>query len=186
MRGHSIEARVYAEDPARGFLPTGGEVLGLAEPEGPGVRVDSGLATGTVVGSDYDPMLAKVIAHAGDRAGALRALDRALADTAVLGITTNIDFLRFLLADPDVAAGRLDTGLLDRRLPDYVAAQHGDDELIAAAAYKWLRAWPAPVSDLWAVPSGWRMGEHAPTVHRLRAGARTDHVYLTGAPGAGR
>jgi acetyl-CoA/propionyl-CoA carboxylase, biotin carboxylase, biotin carboxyl carrier protein len=184
MRGHAIEARVYAEDPARGFLPTGGEVLDLAEPEGPGVRVDSGLAAGTVVGSEYDPMLAKVIAHAGDRAGALRALDRALADTAVLGITTNIDFLRFLLADPDVAAGRLDTGLLDRRLPDYVAAQHGDDELIAAAAYKWLRSWPAPVSDLWAVPSGWRMGERAPTTFRLHAGERTDHVYLTGTPGA--
>ena len=114
-------------------------------PQGPGVRVDSGLRRGTVVGSDYDPMLAKVIAHAGDRPAALRALDRALADTAVLGVTTNIEFLRFLLADPDVAAGRLDTGLLDRRTPDFVPAQHGDDELIAAAAYKWLRGWPAPV-----------------------------------------
>ena len=68
-----------------------------------------------MVGSDYDPMLAKVIAHADDRPAALRALDRALADTAVLGVTTNVEFLRFLLADPDVVAGRLDTGLLDRR-----------------------------------------------------------------------
>ena len=184
MHGHAIEARVYAEDPARGFLPTGGEVLTLAEPGGPGVRVDSGLAAGTVVGSDYDPMLAKVIAHADDRPAALRALDRALAGTAVLGVTTNIDFLRFLLADPDVAAGRLDTGLLDRRTPDYVAAQPGDDELIAAAAFKWLRSWPAPVADLWAVPSGWRMGERAPTACRLHAGERTDHVYLTGTPDA--
>ena len=129
-------------------------------------------------------MLAKVIAHGDDRPAALRALDRALADTAVLGVTTNIEFLRFLLADPDVAAGRLDTGLLDRRTPDYVPAQHGDDELIAAAAYKWLRGWPAPVGDLWDVPSGWRMGERAPTTFRLRAGERTDHVYLTGAPSA--
>ncbi|MDT5184395.1 MAG: acetyl-CoA/propionyl-CoA carboxylase, biotin carboxylase, biotin carboxyl carrier protein, partial [Mycobacterium sp.] len=184
MRGHAIEARVYAEDPARGFLPTGGEVLDLAEPEGPGVRVDSGLAPGTVIGSEYDPMLAKVIAHAGDRQGALRALDRALTDTAVLGVTTNIEFLRFLLADPDVAAGRLDTGLLDRRTPDYLPAQHGDDELIAAAAYKWLRGWPAPVGDLWEVPSGWRLGERAPTTFRLHAGERTDHVYLTGTPSA--
>ena len=79
MSGHAIEARVYAEDPARGFLPTGGEVLDLAEPDGPGVRVDSGLAPGTVIGSEYDPMLAKVIAHADDRPAALRALDRALA-----------------------------------------------------------------------------------------------------------
>jgi acetyl-CoA/propionyl-CoA carboxylase biotin carboxyl carrier protein len=182
MTGHAIEARVYAEDPARGFLPTGGDVLDLAEPKGPGVRVDSGLARGMVIGSDYDPMLSKVIAHGDDRQAALRALDRALADTAVLGVTTNIEFLRFLLADPDVAAGRLDTGLLDRRTPDFIPAQHGDGELIAAAAYKWLRGWPAPVGDLWDVPSGWRVGERAPTTFRLHAGERIDHVYLTGTP----
>jgi acetyl-CoA/propionyl-CoA carboxylase biotin carboxyl carrier protein len=137
-----------------------------------------------VIGSEYDPMLAKVIAHGDDRAAALNALDRALTDTAVLGITTNIEFLRFLLADPDVAAGRLDTGLLDRRTPDYIPAPHGDNELIAAAAYKWLRAWPTPVGDLWAVLSGWRLGERAPTTFRLHAGERTDHVYLTGVPSA--
>lgn len=182
MTGHAIEARVYAEDPANGFLPTGGGVLGLAEPHGPGVRVDSGLADGTVVGSDYDPMLAKVIAHADDRPAALQALDRALSDTAVLGVPTNIEFLRFLLADPDVVGGRLDTGLLDRRTPDFVAAEPGDDELIAAAAYKWLRSWPVPAGSLWEVPSGWRIGEHAPTTVRLHAGDRTDHVYLTGTP----
>ena len=182
LTGHAIEARVYAEDPANGFLPTGGDVLGLAEPRGPGVRVDSGLADGTVVGSDYDPMLAKVIAHAADRPGALRALDRALADTAVLGVTTNIEFLRFLLADPDVVAGRLDTGLLDRRTTDFAAAQPGDTELIAAAAYKWLRSWPVPAGNLWEVPSGWRIGAHAPTTVRLHAGERVDHVYLTGTP----
>ncbi|OBK70213.1 acetyl-CoA carboxylase biotin carboxylase subunit [Mycobacterium sp. 1274761.0] len=184
MTGHAIEARVYAEDPTLGFLPTGGEVLGLVEPEGRGVRVDSGLAEGTIVGSDYDPMLAKVIAHAGDRSAALRTLDRALVDTAVLGVTTNIEFLRFLLADPDVVAGRLDTGLLDRRTTDFTAAETGDDELIAAAAYKWLRGWTAPTGNLWAVPSGWRIGTHAPTVVRLHAGERTDHVYLTGTPEA--
>ena len=94
MPGHAIEARVYAEDPAHGFLPTGGTVLDLEEPNGQGVRVDSGLFAGTVVGSDYDPMLAKVIAHGDDRAAALRGLDRALADTTVLGVVTNIDFLR--------------------------------------------------------------------------------------------
>jgi len=184
MTGHAIEARVYAEDPANGFLPTGGDVLDLVEPHGPGIRVDSGLARGTVVGSDYDPMLSKVIAYAGNRPAALRALDRALADTAVLGVTTNVEFLRFLLADPDVAAGRLDTGLLDRRTPDFAAAQPGDDELIAAAAYKWLRHWPKPVGNLWEVPSGWRIGERAPTTIRLHAGQRTDHVYLTGTPHA--
>ncbi|MCW2513564.1 MAG: biotin carboxyl carrier protein [Mycobacterium sp.] len=182
MSGHAIEARVYAEDPSRDFLPTGGTVLDLVEPDS--ARVDSGIAVGTVVGSDYDPMLAKVITHACDRSSALKALDRALADTAVLGVTTNVDFLRFLLADPDVAAGRLDTGLLDRRTPDYLGVQATDDELIAAAVHHWLRLWPATPGDLWAVPSGWRVGRRAPSTFRLRAGERTDHVHLTGTPDA--
>ena len=99
-------------------------------------------------------------------------------------MTTNVEFLRFLLADPDVVAGRLDTGLLDRRIGDFAPAQPGDDELIAAAAYRWLRSWPATGGDLWAVPSGWRMGERAPTTIRLHDGERTDHVYLTGTPDA--
>lgn len=182
LRGHAIEARVYAEDPVNGFLPTGGTVLDVAEPRGPGIRVDSGIRAGSVIGSDYDPMLAKVIGHGDDRAAALRTLDRALAGTAVLGVTTNIEFLRFLLADPDVAAGRLDTGLLDRRTPDFVPVPIGDDQLIAAAAVVWLRGWPARGGDLWAVPTGWRLGEAAPTTVRLHAGHRTDHVHITGTP----
>jgi acetyl-CoA/propionyl-CoA carboxylase biotin carboxyl carrier protein len=184
LRGHAIEARVYAEDPARGFLPTGGEVLEVVEPKGPGVRVDSGLSAGMVVGSDYDPMLAKVVAHGADRLAALQALDRALADTAVLGVVTNVDFARFLLADPEVVAGRLDTGLLDRRASDFVAAPPSDERFIAAAAYRWLRLWPAPGADLWEVPSGWRLGAPAPVSIRLRAGERTEHVHITGTPTA--
>ncbi|MCX8557432.1 acetyl/propionyl/methylcrotonyl-CoA carboxylase subunit alpha [Mycolicibacterium mucogenicum] len=179
MTGHAIEARVYAEDPAHDFLPTGGTVLALAEPAD--ARVDSGIRAGSVIGSDYDPMLSKIIAYGPDRESARRGLDRALADTAVLGVGTNIDFLRFLLADEDVIAGRLDTGLLDRRTGDYVAAQAGDDEFIAAAAYRWLHSW-SDAGELWATPTGWRVGEHAPTTIRLRAGDRTDHVHLTGTP----
>mgnify|MGYP001384979733 CR=1 FL=1 len=181
MTGHAVEARLYAEDPANGFLPTGGPVLGLREPGGGGIRVDSGLVAGTVVGSDYDPMLAKVIAHAGDRASALQALDRGLAGTAVLGLTTNVEFLRFLLADPDVVAGRLDTGLLDRIAPEFAPAPIGDAQLIAGAAYPWLRYWAA-ADDLWREPSGWRVGGRAPAAFRLHAGERTDHVYFTGTP----
>ncbi|MBV9352393.1 MAG: ATP-grasp domain-containing protein, partial [Mycobacterium sp.] len=150
LHGHAVEARVYAEDPARGFLPTGGDVLEVVEPKGPGVRIDSGLCAGMAVGSEYDPMLAKVIAHGADRPAALRALDKALADTAVLGVVTNIEFARFLLADSDVAAGRLDTGLLDRRAGGFLATAPADDHLIAAAAYRWLRLWPPPDADLWA------------------------------------
>ncbi len=188
LRGHAIEARVYAEDPAHGFLPTGGHVLALVEPTGSGIRVDSGLAAGTTVGSNYDPMLAKVITHADDRSAALRALDRALAETAVLGVVTNVEFLRFLLADPDVLAGRLDTGLLDRRAGDFSAAVPGHEHLIAAAAHRWLQRWAAagddPLVDLWNVPSGWRIAVPAATSIRLRAGERTDHVRITGTPDA--
>jgi acetyl-CoA/propionyl-CoA carboxylase biotin carboxyl carrier protein len=182
MSGHAIEARVYAEDPARDFLPTGGTVLDVVEPRT--ARVDSGIYAGTVVGNDYDPMLAKVITHAADRPAALKALDRALAETAVLGVTTNVDFLRFLLADPDVVEGALDTGLLDRRVGDYMPPTAGDDEFAAAAAYRWLRNFHTATDDPWSVPSGWRLGEAAATVLRLRSGERIDHILITGTPEA--
>ncbi|MFI8972228.1 biotin carboxylase N-terminal domain-containing protein [Nocardia asteroides] len=180
--GHAVEARVYAEDPGRGFLPTGGTVLALSEPQGAGVRVDSGLLEGTVVGSDYDPMLSKVIARGDTRADALARLDRALEQTVLLGVTSNIEFLRFLLADADVQAGRLDTALLDRRVADFRPAQVTDDEFVAAATYHWLRRWSATDGDPWSIPSGWRLGAPAPTALRLAAGDRTRHVFLTGTP----
>ncbi|MGE5695143.1 MAG: biotin carboxylase N-terminal domain-containing protein [Candidatus Sericytochromatia bacterium] len=182
LHGHAIEARVYAEDPDRGFLPTGGSVLDVVEPEMAGVRVDSGLAAGMVIGSDYDPMLAKVIAHGPDRATALLLLDRALAGTSVLGVVTNVEFLRFLLADPDVMAGRLDTGLLDRRVGDFAAATPTDEQLIAAGAYRWLATWDDATNDLWTQPSGWRIGGLNPTAIRLHTADRTDHVHITGQP----
>ncbi|MFZ3394305.1 acetyl/propionyl/methylcrotonyl-CoA carboxylase subunit alpha [Rhodococcus sp. 7Tela_A2] len=185
LNGHAIEARIYAEDPARGFLPTGGHVADVVEPSGPGVRVDSGVQAGTIVGSDYDPMLAKVIAHAADRAGALRRLDRALADTAVLGVVTNVDFVRFLLADDEVVAGALDTGLLDRRLEDYAAPGTSDTTFVAAAAHLWLQHWSAANSDPWSVPDGWRVGTHLPATFRLTSGDRTVHVGFSGTPAAG-
>ncbi|MCX5212802.1 ATP-grasp domain-containing protein [Kitasatospora sp. NBC_00240] len=112
--GHAIEARICAEDPERDFLPTGGRILLLEEPQGEGIRVDSGVAPGTEIASAYDPMLAKVIAYGPDRPTALRRLRSALADTRILGVTTNTGFLRRLLAHPDVVAGRLDTGLVEQ------------------------------------------------------------------------
>ena len=184
LTGHAIEARVYAEDPGRGFLPTGGDVVGLREPTGDGIRVDSGLSVGTVVGSDYDPMLSKVIAYADSRPAALRALDRALSDTAVHGVVTNIEFLRFLLADTDVEAGRLDTGLLDRRVADFVPAAVPEEYVIAAAAQLWVSGWPSGDADPWSIPSGWRIGAHAPTVFRLAFSGGDAHVKITGTPGA--
>jgi acetyl-CoA/propionyl-CoA carboxylase, biotin carboxylase, biotin carboxyl carrier protein len=117
-QGHAIEARLYAEDPGAGFLPAIGTVRVYREPSGAGVRVDSGIRAGSVVGTAYDPMLAKVIAHGPDRATALRRLDRALAGFDVVGVTTSAAFTRALLALDEVQAGELDTGLLERVLAD--------------------------------------------------------------------
>ena len=175
--GHAVEARVYAEDPARGFLPTGGTVLALREPSAEGVRVDSGLAEGMTVTSAYDPMLAKVAAWGPDRATALDRLDAALAETAVLGVTTNIAFLRTLLADPDVQAGHLDTTLAERvadRLASPAASGHpASDEVLAAAAVARLlaREPAAGVVDPWDIPDGWRVGGRAWTKFRFAIGA---------------
>jgi acetyl-CoA/propionyl-CoA carboxylase biotin carboxyl carrier protein len=113
-RGHAVEARLYAEDPANGFLPAVGTVRRYVEPEG--ARMDSGIREGSVVGTDYDPMLAKVIAHAETRPAALRRLARALAELELLGVTTNAAFSRALLEREDVRAGEIDTGLLERIL----------------------------------------------------------------------
>ncbi|RZU30706.1 acetyl/propionyl/methylcrotonyl-CoA carboxylase subunit alpha [Blastococcus saxobsidens] len=172
LDGHAIEARLYAEDPARGFLPQAGTVLGLAEPSGPGIRVDSSLAVGSVVGTDYDPMLAKVIAWAPDRETARARLVGALGRTSVLGVTTNAAFLRALLTDPDVVAGKLDTGLIERRGEALTAAEPVPFTVYAAAALALLvESEPAgPVVDRWDVSDGWRLGEPAWTVRRLQAG----------------
>jgi acetyl-CoA/propionyl-CoA carboxylase biotin carboxyl carrier protein len=175
LDGHAVEARICAEDPGRGFLPTGGRVLLLEEPDGlDGTRVDSGLADGQVVGSSYDPMLAKVIAWGPDRATALRRLRAALARTTVLGVTTNAGYLRRLLADTDVVAGDLDTGLVERR-PELTVTDPADDEaaLVAAALARQLALLPGTGTDAWsdpfAQPTGWRVGGRpAWTRHQLR------------------
>jgi acetyl-CoA/propionyl-CoA carboxylase, biotin carboxylase, biotin carboxyl carrier protein len=146
--GHAVEARLYAEDPARGFLPSTGTVHVYREPSEPGVRVDSGVRAGSVIGTSYDPMLAKVIAHAPDRPTALRRLDRALATFELAGVTTNAAFTRALIARDDVRAGDQDTGLLERVLAELDTASPADlvpAAMVAAAgtarpAGPWRRA----------------------------------------------
>jgi acetyl-CoA/propionyl-CoA carboxylase biotin carboxyl carrier protein len=170
LHGHAVEARVYAEDPAAGFLPTGGRVLALDEPAGPGIRVDSGIAEGGTVGSDYDPMLSKVIAHGADRAEALRRLDAALGNTVLLGLGTNIGFLRGLLADDDVRAGNLDTGLVGRRVDDLASADLPEDVLGVATGCALLRLEPhGEIVDPFDVPGGWRLGGPAWVTRKLVA-----------------
>lgn len=172
LTGHAIEARICAEDPARGFLPSGGTVLRLREPQGDGVRTDSGLSEGTEVGSLYDPMLSKVIAYGPDRATALRKLRAALAETVTLGVQTNAGFLRRLLTHPAVVAGELDTGLVERVVDDLVATEVPDEVYEAAAAVRLDALRPAGDgwTDPFSVPSGWRLGGAArPVSFHLRA-----------------
>ncbi|MVZ99581.1 ATP-grasp domain-containing protein [Actinomadura sp. LD22] len=159
LDGHAIEARVYAEDPARGFLPTGGTVLALAEPGG--ARVDSGLDIGTEVGGAYDPMLAKVIVHGADRTEALHRLDRALAGYTLLGVPTNVAFLRALVKHPSVASGDLDTGLVERVLDELASGGGVPPEVLAAAALDRMLALEPADGDPWSIPDGWRPGAHA-------------------------
>ncbi|MDP3949914.1 biotin carboxylase N-terminal domain-containing protein, partial [Microbacterium sp.] len=129
VSGHAVEARIYAESPERDFLPSTGRILHFAEPRG--VRVDAAIETGSEVTGFYDPMIAKVIAYGPDRATALSRLDRALAQTVVLGVDTNIAFLRQLLTNERVVSGDLDTGLIETLLP--VQAAEPSASMIAAA-----------------------------------------------------
>ncbi|MDL5155236.1 acetyl/propionyl/methylcrotonyl-CoA carboxylase subunit alpha [Actinomycetospora termitidis] len=156
LEGHAVEVRLYAEDPSRGFLPTGGRIVGLDWPD---TRVDAGVRVGSVVGSAYDPMLAKIIARGADRTEALDRLDEALARTTVLGVTTNLAWLRTLITHDDVRAGRLDTGLI-ARLP-VPEVQVPDDVVVAAAVAGLLRL--PEGDDPFESLGGWRIGgEPAP------------------------
>jgi acetyl-CoA/propionyl-CoA carboxylase biotin carboxyl carrier protein len=175
LTGHAVEARICAEDPARGFLPSGGRVLALHEPQGDGVRTDSGLSEGGEVGSLYDPMLSKVIAYGPDRASALRKLRAALAETVTLGVQTNAGFLRRLLAHPAVVAGELDTGLVERDVDSLVPGEVPEEVYEAAAAVRLdaLKPRGEGWTDPFAVPSGWRLGgEPAPMGFDLRVTGR--------------
>lgn len=119
LNGHAIEARIVAEDPAHGFLPSIGRILAWAEPKAPGVRVDTGFGPGSEVTRFYDSLLAKVIAHGQTRQDAIRRLIGALEDFHVLGVKTNIGYLLDVLRHPDFLKGEIDTGFLGRSLPDW-------------------------------------------------------------------
>ncbi len=134
-RGHAIECRLYAEDPAAGFLPSSGEVLLLREPQGPGVRVDSGIVQGWTVGVHYDPILSKIIVHAPDRTAAIARMRRALAETVLLGFPTNVEFLQAVLQHPAFAEGETPTDFIERHLKDWAPsdAPPGPEVLAFAA-----------------------------------------------------
>jgi 3-methylcrotonyl-CoA carboxylase alpha subunit len=132
QRGHAIECRIYAEDAAVGFLPSIGRLLKVVEPRGPGIRVDSGVETGSEVTHFYDPLLAKLIVSAENREAAIQRMRAALKEYVVHGVTTNIDFLQALLAHPAFAQGQVHTRWMETEF-DWKPAEPSIDALIAVA-----------------------------------------------------
>jgi propionyl-CoA carboxylase alpha chain len=159
LRGHAVEARLYAEDPRRGFLPQAG-TLHRVRVTHPGVRVDAGVGDGSVVGVHYDPLLVKVIAHAPSRAEAAGLLAAALDGARLHGITTNRDLLVGVLRHPAFLAGEIDTAFLERHPPAELAAGRRDPEAgrlhAAAAALAAQAARRAAATVQPTIPSGWR------------------------------
>jgi 3-methylcrotonyl-CoA carboxylase alpha subunit len=134
IHGHAVEARLYAEDPAGGFLPQAGRIDHLAFGAGEGVRIDGGVVSGDAVSPFYDPMIAKVIAHGETRDVALDRLGAALGGTHIAGLATNRDFLRALSKDETFRTGRMDTGLIERHLDGLLRKPDLSDEAVLAAA----------------------------------------------------
>ena len=162
QRGHAIECRIYAEDPATGFLPQAGPLACYREPAGPGVRVDAGYVEGDTVTVDYDPLLAKLVVHAETRRAALDRALAALRDFPILGIRTNLPFLVRLLQHERVARGEIDTGFVDAHVGELT--REGDTPMptaVAAAAASILApSAPAPgavpaAPDPWTSLHGW-------------------------------
>jgi acetyl-CoA carboxylase biotin carboxylase subunit len=137
QRGYALECRIYAEDPAAGFVPSVGRLIGYRPPAGPGVRVDSGVEEEASISVYYDPMIAKLIVHAADRQQGLERMARALREFLILGVKTSIPLHRWLVAHPDVRAGRVDTDWLEREWSpahaDELAGAEAETAAIAAA-----------------------------------------------------
>ncbi|MCB9133893.1 MAG: acetyl-CoA carboxylase biotin carboxylase subunit [Anaerolineales bacterium] len=167
-RGHAIEVRLYAEDPASGFLPASGPLLTFLPPTGPGVRVDTGFQTGDTLTTHYDPLIAKIIVHAEDRPAAIRKMQTALHDTVLLGLMTNLEFLQTVLAHPIFQAGEATTRFIETHLPTWQPDPELPLEVLLAAA---LTNQPAhqPISQRpnqpytpWTALPNFRLGQRNP------------------------
>jgi len=190
QRGHAFEARIYAEDPRREFLPAVGRLTHLVPPaEGRHVRVDSGVRAGDEISVHYDPLIAKLVVWDEDRAAALRRLRRALADYEVAGVTTNVEFLGAIAAHPAFAAGEVDTGFIERHRAELIpaAAAVADEDLALLALAVLLRrhaesrATPSAHADPnspWRDTSGWRLNADNHHELRLRDGETLREVVL--------
>jgi len=166
-RGHALECRVYAEDPDQDDLPSPGRILLHVAPQGPGVRFDSGVETGSEVTVHYDPLLAKLVTWGADRADALSRMRVALRETVVLGVRTNLARLQAILEHPDFVSGKLHTGFLDQHAQALAAREALPDEAFAAVAAALHLANGQPGSaarssqapDPWSALGSWRLGE---------------------------
>jgi 3-methylcrotonyl-CoA carboxylase alpha subunit len=173
QRGHAIECRLYAEDPTNGFLPASGTLLRFVEPRGPGVRVDSGVTSGSTISIHYDPLIAKLCVWAADRPAAIARMQAALRETVLLGIPNNNQFLQAVLDEPDFQAGQVYTTWVEEhfgdwqppecRLPEAILAAAGLARLSASgqAANGAQQLGPDPYSP-WGVMSGFRVGGKEP------------------------
>jgi 3-methylcrotonyl-CoA carboxylase alpha subunit len=183
-RGHAIEARLCAEDPAQDYLPQAGTITALRFPEMPGIRVDTGVRAEDAMSVQYDPLIAKVIAHGADRGEAIARLRAALAKTVVGGITTNRGLLANILADQRFAAGPVDTGYLPAHQGELLRLPPMDSTVLALAAFAALRlreraegASPGLRSP-WSDTSGWRLFGRATARITLLAGNDPDPVAI--------
>jgi 3-methylcrotonyl-CoA carboxylase alpha subunit len=195
LHGHAIEARLYAEDPERGFLPQTGTLHGLRFPPPELARVDTGVRQGDTVTPFYDPMIAKIIAWGEDRAAAVGRLRRALADTAVLGVRTNLEFLARVAEHPEFASGAVDTGFIERHRASLMPPRRPapDTVLAAAALFRLLaredaaRAAASRSGDTfspWARGDGWRLNGRGHQELIFRDGAEERLVCARGQAGS--
>jgi 3-methylcrotonyl-CoA carboxylase alpha subunit len=175
--GHAIEARLYAEDPETGFLPSTGAIHKLQLPSGEGIRVDAGVEQGGVVTPFYDPMIAKIIAHAATRKEAIVRLADALGKVTVVGPRSNAAFLKALVLRPEFAQGRFDTGFIERHIVELGAVKQGvDDKAVAVGAvavFTKAQVSQASLDDPWSVTDAFQLG----AARRL-----AERVLVDGAP----
>jgi acetyl-CoA carboxylase biotin carboxylase subunit len=159
LRGHAIECRVYAEDPDNNFFPSPGRISSSIEPSGPGVRLDSGIYPGWTVGTDYDPLLSKLVAYGATRDQAIARIHRAVEEYVITGVKTNLPLFRRILTDSDFLAGQTDTGYLSRlfrKSPPVSSKRDQEIAVIAAAMYSAIApangkstSMQTPVSSAW-------------------------------------
>ena len=183
-RGHAIEVRLYAENPERGFLPATGTLRRLRLSSG-SARVETGVREGDAVTPFYDPMIAKIVTRGPDREAARTRMARALAETGVLGVTTNLGFLARIVGDEEFVAAKLDTGFIERRKAVLLAPTPPvPDQVLAAAALFCLADEPSG-SDPWARRDGWRLnGPAAAQTLQFRNGDETLTAAATALAGA--